>query len=134
MSDAALTAESLTGYTQIATTGAQTYNNCNTNMGNPRPTICGQYVEDIFQNNTNHTLDFVYQFSNGYARDGVDTVSVSYLNDQAGPEGCAGCVLYEHAAYWYLPGNTGVHLCRERRNSGMQLAGYAVAAFHSRSR
>jgi hypothetical protein len=83
MPDTILTLGSLAGYTQIANTGAQTYNNCATNTGNPYPTICGQYDEAVYQNNSNGTLDFVYQFSNGYASAGVDTISLSYFNDEA---------------------------------------------------
>lgn len=83
MSETTLTPGTLTGYTQIANTGAQTYNNCASNTGNPHPTICGQYDEAVYQNNSNGTLDFVYQFSNGYAGDGVDAFSVSYFNDRA---------------------------------------------------
>jgi hypothetical protein len=86
MSDTTLTQASsgiLTGYTQIANTGAQTYNNCASNTGNPHPTICGQYDEAVYKNNSNGTLDFVYQFSNGYSGDGADVFSVSYYNDKA---------------------------------------------------
>jgi hypothetical protein len=79
MSDTALTSGSLTGYTQIATTGEQTYHSCTPSAH----TICGQYVEDVFQSNTNGTLDFVYQFSNGYAGDGVDALAVSSFNGWA---------------------------------------------------
>lgn len=77
MSGAALTSGTLAGYTQIANTGAQTYNNCATN---PYQTICGQYDEAVYKNTSNGTLDFVYQFSNSYTGDGVDAFSVSSFN------------------------------------------------------
>lgn len=64
----------LIGYTQIANTGPQTYNNC---VPNTYQTICGQYDEAVYKNNSNGTLDFVYQFSNSYAGDGVEAFSVS---------------------------------------------------------
>lgn len=85
MLDTALTQNNgaLTGYTQIANTGPQTYNDCATNIGSKHPTICGQYDEAVYRNNSNGTLDFVYQFSNGYAKAGVDAFSVSYYNDNA---------------------------------------------------
>jgi hypothetical protein len=87
MSDAALTptptAVPLIGYTQVANTGPQTYNDCATNTGSKHPTICRQYDEAVYQNTSNGTLDFVYQFSNGYAKAGVDTFSVSYFDDSA---------------------------------------------------
>jgi hypothetical protein len=71
------TAVPLSGYTEIANTGAQTYNNC---APNTYQTICGQYDEAVYKNNTNGTLDFVYQFSNDYAGDGVEAFSVSSFN------------------------------------------------------
>jgi hypothetical protein len=72
MPSAALTTGSLTGYTEVANTGPETYNSCANNDG-----ICGQYDEAVFQNTSNGTLDFVYQFSNGANQgDTVDAVSV----------------------------------------------------------
>ncbi len=78
--DTPLTTGSLAGYTQIANTGAQTYNSCTPNTGQ---TICGQYDEAVYQNNSNGTLDFVYQFTNGYPGDGVDAVSVQHFGGLA---------------------------------------------------
>jgi hypothetical protein len=106
MLDTTLTQGNLTGYTQIADTGAQTYNNCATNINNKHPTICGQYVEAVYQNNVNKTLDFVYQFSNGYASDGVDNVSVSYFNDQ-NPGGWATNAYYSNTALANFLGTPG---------------------------
>jgi hypothetical protein len=88
MPDATLTQNNsaLTGYTQIANTGAQTYNNnCGTKN---HPIICGQYDEMVYQNSSNGTLDFVYQFSND-SKDGVEAFSVSYYNDGAPAAGWA---------------------------------------------
>jgi hypothetical protein len=76
----------LNNYTLIATTGVQTYHSCSPNVDQ---TICGQYEEAVYQNNTNHTLDFVYQFSNNYSGDGVDSAAVSHYNDKVGPWGWA---------------------------------------------
>jgi hypothetical protein len=107
MSDTTLTSGSLTGYTQVANTGPQTYNNCATNATSPHPTICGQYDEAVYQNNSNGTLDFVYQFSNGYAKDGADTFSVSYFNDDAPASGWATNAYYtnvEPAGFLGTPG------------------------------
>jgi hypothetical protein len=107
MSDAALTSGSLTGYTQIANTGPETYNNCATNIDNAHPTICGQYDAAVYQNNSNGTLDFVYQFSNGYANAGVDTFGVSYFNDEAPASGWVTNAYYtnvEPAGFLGTPG------------------------------
>jgi hypothetical protein len=108
MPDASLTSGALTGYTQIANTGAQTYNNCATNTpSNKHPTICGQYDEAVYRNNSNGTLDFVYQFSNGYAKAGVDTFSVSYFDDSAPATGWVTNAYYtnvEPAGFLGTPG------------------------------
>lgn len=77
------TALPLAGYTQVANTGPETYNTC----GGKPPSICGQYDEAVYQNTNNGTLDFVYQFSNGYAKDGVDAFAVSFFNDGASASG-----------------------------------------------
>lgn len=101
------TAVPLAGYTQIANTGAQTYNNCSTNATSKHPTICGQYDEAVYKNNSNGTLDFVYQFSNGYAKDGADLFSVSYFNDGAPATGWVTNAYYsnlEPAGFLGMPG------------------------------
>jgi hypothetical protein len=115
MSDTTLTTGSLTGYTEVAITGPQTYNNCTTNLNNSHKTICGQYVEAVYQNNVTKTLDFVYQFSNGWASDGVDSFSVSYFNDQ-NPGGWATAAYYSNTA---LPGFLGTPGCKYTMSGGI---------------